>query len=155
MARDKDKKEENSASRRPAGYPEPPDPARVGDLRRQMDRDKRARAADNRRISNKLINKTGRKARDIGTYTLIPMLMLAGPAVGYVLGLLVQNRWGGEPWSAVIGMLVGLVAGFRQVFLLLARVGDERGKKKGKKKGKESGKGGRQDQDQDQDELGS
>ena len=55
--------------------------------------------------------------------TLIPMLMLAGPAVGYVLGLLVQNRWGGEPWGAVIGMLLGLVAGFRQVFLLLARFG--------------------------------
>ena len=85
------------------GLPEPPDPARVHELRKQMRQDRSGRA------------------RDVGTYTLSPMLMLAGPVVGWVLGLLVQRRWGGEPWGAVIGMLVGLVAGFRQVFLLLTR----------------------------------
>jgi F0F1-type ATP synthase assembly protein I len=115
--------EKTPEPRAPTEFPEPPDPARVQELREQMRKTQSERAEDKGFVHRRLERTAGHKARDIGTYTLIPMLMLAGPAVGYILGLLVQNRWGGEPWGAVIGMLVGLVAGFRQVFLLLARFG--------------------------------
>lgn len=104
-----------------AEYPTPPDPARVRELREQVRASRQARSSGRRLDPAKQKRAVGDRARDLGAYTLIPMLMLAGPAVGYVLGLLVQRRWGGEPWGAVVGMLVGLVAGFRQVFLLLAR----------------------------------
>lgn len=114
---------DNGHTRESAEYPEPPDPARVRELREQMNQERQARRPAKSLASRKFGKDSSRRARDIGTYTLIPMLMLAGPAVGYALGLLVQKQWGGDPWGAVVGMLVGLVAGFRQVFLLLARFG--------------------------------
>lgn len=103
--------------------PESPDPERVRRLREQM----RSSRSNESSHSNLLASRRDRnskrnRARDLGAYTLIPMLMLAGPAVGYGVGLLAQRQWGGEPWGAVIGVLVGMVAGFRQVFLLVADI---------------------------------
>ena len=51
------------------------------------------------------------------------MMMIAGPLVGYLLGKGLENLFGGQPWPSVAGMLFGLVAGFRQVYLLLVRKG--------------------------------
>ncbi len=103
--------------------PEPPDPERVQELREQM-RESRPRQTSHADLLTGRLGDANkqRRARDLGTYTLIPMLMLAGPAVGYGLGLLVQRQWGGEPWPAVVGVLLGMLAGFRQVFLLLAGI---------------------------------
>ena len=99
------------------GVPEPPDMTKVDDLRERMDQDRSARRGSGRGILKK---DTGKQARDIGTYTIIPMMMIAGPLVGYLLGKGVENMFGGEPWPGVTGMLFGVVAAFRQVFLLLA-----------------------------------
>jgi len=98
----------------PAGVPEPPDLAKVRDLRRRMEKDRAGRRSPDR------TGNAGKQARDIGTYTIIPMMMVAGPLVGYLLGRGVENMFGGKPWPAVGGMLLGLVAAFRQIFLLLA-----------------------------------
>ncbi len=106
----------------PPGVPEPPDMAKVNDLRERMNRDRSARAGAGRGI---LRQDRSQQARDVGTYTIIPMMMIAGPLVGYLLGKGIENIFGGEPWPGVVGMLFGMVAAFRQVFLLLA----ERGKK--------------------------
>ena len=106
----------------PPGVPEPPDMAKVNELRERIDKDRSARRGTGRGILKK---DSGKQARDIGTYTIIPMMMIAGPLVGYLLGKGVENIFGGEPWPGVVGMLFGMVAAFRQVFLLLA----ERGKK--------------------------
>ena len=106
----------------PPGVPEPPDMAKVNELRERIDKDRSARRGTGRGVLKK---DSGKQARDIGTYTIIPMMMIAGPLVGYLLGKGVENIFGGEPWPGVVGMLFGMVAAFRQVFLLLA----ERGKK--------------------------
>jgi len=66
-------------------------------------------------------NKFGQTVGEISKYTLIPSLMIAGPVVGYLLGRAVEKYIGGAPWGTVTGMLVGVVAAFRQVFLLLNR----------------------------------
>ena len=97
----------------PPGVPEPPDLSKVRDLREQMEKDRAGRGS--RRGTP-----TGKQGRDIGTYTIIPMMMLAGPLVGYLLGKGLENIFGGEPWPGVAGMLFGMVAAFRQIFLLLA-----------------------------------
>lgn len=110
----------------PPDLPEPPDPEKVRELREKMSRSRSAETSHADLLTGRRSRSGSRgrndRARDLGAYTLIPMLMLAGPAVGYGLGLLVQKRWGGEPWGAVVGVLVGMVAGFRQVFLLLADI---------------------------------
>lgn len=99
-------------------YPSIPDLKRVDDLRARLRSDKAESNAGN---ESRLNRKVSKSAKDIGTYTLIPSLMVAGPVVGYFVGRGIEKYVGGEPWGAVIGMLFGVVAAFRQVFLLLAR----------------------------------
>lgn len=102
----------------PNAFPEAPDLKRVRDLRARLQAEKREVGQDRDR---RLTGKVGNAARDLGTYTLIPSLMIAGPVVGYVLGRLVEKWLGGAPWGAVGGMLLGVVAAFREVILLLKR----------------------------------
>ena len=97
-------------------YPEPPDGRRVDELRRRL---RREQAASSR--PDRFTQKVGQSARDLGTYTLIPALMIAGPLVGFLVGRGVEKLWGGAPWGAVGGLLLGVVAGFREVILLLKR----------------------------------
>lgn len=104
----------------PEGVPEPPDLAKVRDLRQRMEEDR-----SNRGGRRRVTGEAGKSARDIGTYTIIPMMMVAGPLVGYLLGKGVENLIGGEPWPGVVGLLFGMVAAFRQIFIMLA----ERSKK--------------------------
>jgi len=105
----------------PTDFPEPPDPDRLAEVRAHLSASKARRqsedAAKRRRFGGRI---NGEQIRSGGTYTLIPALLLAGPAVGYGLGWVIQHRWGGEPWWGVGGTLVGLVAAFRQIFLILA-----------------------------------
>jgi len=106
----------------PEGFPERPDGKKVDALRQQLKSERASREDPSKRPAmDRYATKVGKSAKDIGTYTLIPMMMLAGPAVGYILGMLAENQWGGAPWTSVGGLLFGLVAAFRQIFILLAR----------------------------------
>ncbi len=106
----------------PEGFPERPDGKKVDALRQKLKSSKATRADISKRPAmDRYAHKVGKSAKDIGTYTLIPMMMLAGPAVGYILGLLAENQWGGAPWTGVGGLLFGLVAAFRQIIILLTR----------------------------------
>ena len=106
----------------PSDFPEPPDITRVHELRKQLNSDRRARdAADRSRRSVRLGEKAGRQIRQVGIYTVIPSLMLAGPAVGYGLGWLVERQFGGKPWASVCGILLGVAAAFQQIILILKR----------------------------------
>jgi F0F1-type ATP synthase assembly protein I len=111
----------------PEGFPERPDLKKVHELRGRMRSERAARKAMGRnRLTARFDDKTGRQLRDMGAYTLIPMLMLAGPAVGYGLGWLVEKQWDIKPWGMVIGVLLGLAAGFQQIILLLKKNADKK-----------------------------
>jgi ATP synthase protein I len=73
------------------------------------------------RLTARFDEKVGKQMRDIGSYTLIPSMMLAGPAVGYGLGWLLEKQFGGAPYVSVVGILLGLAAGFQQIILLLRK----------------------------------
>jgi len=109
----------------PEGVPEPPDMARVRDLRARMKKDNPRGGRPMRVGTDKrgidIDEKTGQRARDIGLYTVIPMMLLAGPAIGFLMGMFIENRWGGAPWPTAGGALFGLAAAFRQIYLMLAR----------------------------------
>ena len=102
-------------------YPKAPDLKRVHEMRARLRAEKAARDVDRARSDSHLGRKYGKAAKDLGAYTLIPSLMIAGPIVGYLLGRSVEKWLGGEPWGAVIGMLVGVAAAFREVFRLIQR----------------------------------
>ncbi|MBK8168093.1 MAG: AtpZ/AtpI family protein [bacterium] len=108
--------------------PEPPDPARVEDLRRRLRRDRRERDAGPVGVPLPGVRsgeEAGRRARDIGIYTIIPMMMIVGPAIGYLLGLGAERVFGGKPWLSLAGMLWGMLAAFRQVYLILKERGEK------------------------------
>ncbi len=106
----------------PEGYPDRPDGKKVDALRNRLKSERASRQDPSKRPAmDRYADKVGKSAKDIGTYTLIPMMMLAGPAVGYFLGMLAENQWGGAPWTSVGGLLFGMVAAFRQIFILLAK----------------------------------
>ena len=100
--------------------PDPPDIGRVHRLRKQLRADRAAGQAGKSRNFGKFDPATGKRIRDVGFYTLLPMVMIAGPLLGYFIGRLLEMKFGGEPWPVTIGVLVGLAAGFRQVYLMLA-----------------------------------
>lgn len=108
--------------------PEAPDLARVDELRRRLRRDQKAGGGGPAGFpvpGLRSPEEAGRRARDIGAYTIIPMMMFAGPAIGYLLGLGAERLFGGKPWLSLAGMLWGLFAAFRQIYLLLKRRAEE------------------------------
>jgi len=67
----------------------------------------------------------GRAAHDIGVYTTIPSLLLAGPLLGYYLGHLAGRHWGHPTVWEVAGGVLGTVAAIRQVWLLIRQHGSD------------------------------
>lgn len=107
--------------------PELPDPARVEALRRRLRRDRREGGGGPAGFNLpglRSAEETGRRARDIGAYTIIPMMMVVGPAIGYLLGLGAERLFGGKPWPSLAGMLWGMLAAFRQIYLILKQRGE-------------------------------
>lgn len=104
----------------PEGFPERPDQAKLEALRTRLRTDQAARPDPHRtRLHDRLGKDGGRAARDIGNYTLIPMMMVVGPVMGYLVGHWVENRFGGEPWFGVGGVVFGLAAAVRQIVIML------------------------------------
>ncbi len=67
------------------------------------------------------VARRGKQIRDIGGYTLIPMMMVVGPVLGFFIGKWVEKQWGYAPWPSTGGALFGLAAAVRQIYLILTR----------------------------------
>lgn len=67
----------------------------------------------------------GKLVRQIGTATTIPMILAAGPLVGYWIGQWADRRFGTEPWGVVILALLGLAASAKQVIEIIRRINEE------------------------------
>jgi F0F1-type ATP synthase assembly protein I len=52
----------------------------------------------------------------------IPMMLAAGPLVGYFLGLAADRWLGTAPWGATILTLVGFAAGVNETIQIIKRV---------------------------------
>lgn len=56
---------------------------------------------------------------------LIPAMLAVGPLVGYVLGRWIGGFFDKPEAGGVVGLLVGLVSGIREVVRLVRRMGKE------------------------------
>ncbi len=102
--------------------PEPPDMRKVHALRKKIRADRGKEHNYHRTpLHDRFTRDGGRSARDIGSYTMIPMMMLVGPVIGFLMGHYVEGRFGGEPWVGVGGLVFGLAAAVRQIVLMLQR----------------------------------
>jgi len=62
-----------------------------------------------------------RTLRRFGVFTTIPMLLAAGPLVGFAIGRFLDERWRLAPWGLVGGLLLGFLASVRETIRLIRR----------------------------------
>ncbi len=59
--------------------------------------------------------------RRLAVYSSLIFILPSTLVGGYYLGYFVDKRLNSEPWGAVIGVFLGMIAGFVQLFKLLSR----------------------------------
>jgi F0F1-type ATP synthase assembly protein I len=64
-------------------------------------------------------------ARQVGILTVIPFVLLSGPAIGYLLGSWLDGRFGTEPALLILFLLLGFVASGRETYRLIKLAGRE------------------------------
>ena len=64
-----------------------------------------------------------RLIRQLGLYTTIPLLLLSGPAAGYIIGNYLDERFGTKPWLMVSFLILGFIASIRQTIQIITRAG--------------------------------
>ena len=63
----------------------------------------------------------GKLLRQVGMVTTIPMILAAGPLVGYWIGRWGDLHFGTDPWGKVVMALLGFVASLKQVVGVIRR----------------------------------
>ena len=64
-------------------------------------------------------------ARQVGILTLIPAVLAVSPIVGYFIGHLLDRRFGTDPYLTIAFIVLGFVAGGREVARLVRRASEE------------------------------
>ena len=60
--------------------------------------------------------------KQIGALTAVPIILLAGPAVGYFLGGWIDRQFQFYPWCTVLLSVLGFAASGREVMRLLRQI---------------------------------
>ena len=74
---------------------------------------------------------TGKKStyfsqvKQLGVLTTVPIILLAGPAVGYFIGSWIDRKTQLYPWFTIVFILCGFAAAAREVYRLLRQVARE------------------------------
>ena len=63
-----------------------------------------------------------RQVKQIGALTAVPVILLAGPAVGYFVGGWVDRKFQFYPWCTILLSVLGFVASGREVIRLLSQI---------------------------------
>lgn len=59
------------------------------------------------------------RLQQAGLLTVIPFVLLVGPAVGYALGAALDRRWPHAPWGMAGGIVFGLLSSARVTIQLI------------------------------------
>ncbi|MFQ5869113.1 MAG: AtpZ/AtpI family protein [Candidatus Zixiibacteriota bacterium] len=63
--------------------------------------------------------------RQIGFLTLIPVIMVVAPLLGYFLGSFLDEKLGTEPYLMIVFIVFGFVAAGKEVYELIRRSAKE------------------------------
>ena len=61
------------------------------------------------------VQRSAEHTRDVGSFTVIPAMIMVGLLGGYFLGAWLEGRFGYEPWLGFGGLVLGGVASVRKV----------------------------------------
>jgi F0F1-type ATP synthase assembly protein I len=75
-------------------------------------------------------NALSSQLKQIGVLTTIPIILLAGPAVGYFTGGWLDRKFRIYPWFTVALISLGFIASGREVFRLLQEISKDEASKK-------------------------
>ncbi|HET6370037.1 MAG TPA: AtpZ/AtpI family protein [Nitrospiria bacterium] len=67
----------------------------------------------------------GERYRQALLLTTIPMVLVAGPLVGFYIGKYLDEWMGTSPWMMIVFLILGGAAAVEQTIRLLARAGQE------------------------------
>lgn len=63
--------------------------------------------------------------RQIGVFVMVPFIMAVPPIIGWFLGSWLDRLLGTHPFLAAFMLLCGLAAGFREVYRIVKRFGND------------------------------
>jgi ATP synthase protein I len=64
--------------------------------------------------------------RQIGLLTLIPIIMVVAPLLGYFLGSFLDQKLGTEPYLMIVFIIFGFAAAGKEVYELIRRSAQEK-----------------------------
>ena len=62
-----------------------------------------------------------RFVHQVGLLTMIPLMLLSGPLIGFLIGNYIDKRFGTAPWFMVLFVCLGFVASIRQTIAIIKK----------------------------------
>lgn len=63
--------------------------------------------------------------KQVGTAMMIPFLLGVPPIVGWFIGDWIDSKLGTNPYAMIILLVIGMVAGFLEVFRVIKEFGEQ------------------------------
>jgi ATP synthase protein I len=67
-----------------------------------------------------------RYIRQVGLLTTIPVMLLSGPLIGFLIGNYIDKRFGTAPWFMVLFVCLGFVASIRQTIAIIKKASNNK-----------------------------
>jgi ATP synthase protein I len=67
----------------------------------------------------------GKQIGRAGVYVTIPFILAVPPILGWILGSWGDRFFGSTPYLAYVALVLGMIAGFREVYRLIKRFGND------------------------------
>jgi len=64
--------------------------------------------------------------RQVGLLTTIPLMLLSGPLIGFLVGNYIDKRFGTAPWFMVLFVCLGFVASIRQTIAIIKKASNNK-----------------------------
>ncbi|CUI17266.1 hypothetical protein PNK_1657 [Candidatus Protochlamydia naegleriophila] len=64
------------------------------------------------------------KWKQVGVYLTIPFVLAVSPIVGWLIGSWLDRKLGMAPYFMYLGVLLGFIAGFRELYRIIKQFGD-------------------------------
>ncbi len=72
--------------------------------------------------------KQGGSFRGIGDFASAGITMVVSTFVGFAIGIYLDKFFGTKPWLMLIFLVLGIVAGFKSLYMVVKKYGDSSGK---------------------------
>jgi F0F1-type ATP synthase assembly protein I len=66
-------------------------------------------------------NKPRRDLRQFSLLAAVPALLIAGPAVGFLIGRWADEKLGSEPYLLIVGIILGFASAGREIYKLVKK----------------------------------